>query len=87
MTRSERKILQQAADIIQNELSHGRDVYIRDLGKFTTRVVTCVENPPWIKGDKQKFQQVIPQFKAAPGLKEAVWQRHYLSDREMKAAG
>ena len=77
MTKQEREILKQAALIILQELTNGRDVSIRDLGKFTTRLVTCTEKPFLAEGPKRTFTQRVPWFKAAASLKDAVWLREY----------
>lgn len=79
MTRKEKEILRQAGIIIRNELKQGRKVSIPDLGKFTFGVVTCIETPPWLKGDRQRFLQRVPRFRVYRELREIVKERKYLT--------
>jgi len=79
MTKSNRKILRQAGDIIRDELKNGRSVFIPNLGRFTLGTVTCREAMPWQKGvDDQTFVQTVPRFRAFRALKDLVRKRQYL---------
>lgn len=82
MAKCHREILKQAALIILEEMANGRDVPLRNLGKFTTRLVTCSEKPFLAEGPKRTFTQRVPWFKAFASLKDAVWLREYPEEGE-----
>lgn len=83
-TRDERKLLEEAAQIIRRELATGNEVRIRGFGQFRTTRVVANKGGPGGNGVKVKINAV--RFRPWEKLKAAVRQEQVVEEERASIA-
>lgn len=80
-TREERKLLEDAAQIIRRELATGNDVRIRGFGQFyLSRVTATKKRPDDVNGSGVKVRVNTARFRPWEKLKAAVRQEKVVEE-------